>query len=176
MKRFLWILLLAGATALSSRAQSTVITGPTNPISASGAITVTGTYAGATSVSVTVTYLPTNTAVVSNTAATLSSGVWSLSFTPTALGDYYVRAVPSSGSTTGTANTATLVVTSIAPTISLAVGGGEQYVNEPSANPSYVLLASVVTVPSSFCTRRSIRFSDSSSTCVRRLESWMPSS
>ena len=127
MKRFLWFLLLAGATAISASAQSTVITGPSNPISANGALTITGTAAGgATSVAVTVTYLPTGSAVtVTGATATVSSGIWAASFTPTAPGDYFVRAVPStSGGVTGTANTATLVVVSVAPTVSLAFAGG----------------------------------------------------
>lgn len=126
MKRFFWILLLAGAAVISASAQTAVITGPSNPISATGAITITGTAAGgATSVAVTVTYLATGGAVtVTPTSSSVSSGVWSASFTPAAVGDYFVRATPSTSSATGTANTATLVVASIAPTASLSFAGG----------------------------------------------------
>ncbi len=120
MKRFLRLLVLGVAVAITARAQTVVITGPSSPVNvAAGTITTTGTVSPSAAVSVTVTNSVTGIAVVTSAAATVTGTTWSLAWTPPAVGTYSIRAVDGSAF-----STTTLVINSIAPTITLALTGG----------------------------------------------------
>lgn len=120
MKTFFRILLLALATMGAVRAQSVAITAPTGSFSATVPTMVSGTTTGAVD----------NVLLTAN-GVTIGSGVvtsnaWSVSWSPAAVGSYELRAQGRNSSNTavGAAVVASVSVTGIAPTVTLAISGG----------------------------------------------------
>ncbi len=113
MKRILGLLLLIFALSAAGRAQSLAFTAPASAFTASGAVTISGTYSGfgANAPTVTVTV---NGVTLGSTPG--SGGNWSISWTPTVIGDYSLRATANSA-----AATATVTVTGFVPVVSLAL-------------------------------------------------------
>ena len=89
MKRFLSLLLLGVATAIGARAQSVTITSPTAGSSLTGPVTVTGTTSGFTSTATGNVTVTANGATV-GTAAVVGNTTWSVTWTPTVIGDYWI--------------------------------------------------------------------------------------